>query len=277
MSRSFLCLTAVLLAATVLNGPAPAQTTPPPSALGHSSALGDTTKPPPVVQAPHDTHAEKLTPAAKHTAGKHSPSERAPSPPATAAKPAPSKPSAAKPGAAKTAPAKPAAPAAVPATAPAAEGPPAPGATPPEPPKGTVTNLPLPRWASLRTDEVNLRAGPGTRYPIDWVYKRRDLPVQIEREFEVWRLVEDQDGIKGWVHQATLVGRRSFIVTGAERSLRGEASDDAAVVAILKPGVIGRIRACAAGAAWCEVQVGDYRGWLKRADFWGTYPGEAVQ
>ncbi len=77
--------------------------------------------------------------------------------------------------------------------------------------------MPLPRFASLKTDEVNLRTGPGLRYPIDWVYKRRDLPVQIEREFEVWRLVADQDGVKGWVHQATLAGRRTFVVTGGEQ------------------------------------------------------------
>jgi SH3-like domain-containing protein len=175
--------------------------------------------------------------------------------------------------------AKQAAPAAPVAAAPAPTTPAQPpaAATPPERPKGSVTGLPLPRWVSLRTDDVNLRAGPGTRYPIEWVYKRRDLPVQIEREFDVWRLVEDQDGVKGWVHQATLVSRRSFVVTGAEHTVRDGPQDAAAPVAILKPGVIGRIRSCAAGAAWCEVQVGDYHGWLKRSDFWGTSTDEAVQ
>lgn len=51
-------------------------------------------------------------------------------------------------------------------------------------PKGSVTGMPLPRWASLKSDEVNLRKGPGTRYPIEWVYRRHDLPVQIEREYK---------------------------------------------------------------------------------------------
>ncbi len=71
---------------------------------------------------------------------------------------------------------------------------------------------------ALRADEVNMRTGPGTRYPIEWVYKRRELPMEIEREFEVWRLVRDQEGVKGWVHQATLTGRRTVVVTGAESS-----------------------------------------------------------
>ena len=154
---------------------------------------------------------------------------------------------------------------------------PATPAAPAEPPKGSNTGLPLPRFASLKTDEVNLRTGPGLRYPIDWVYKRRDLPVQIEREFEVWRLVSDSDGVKGWVHQATLTGRRSFVVIGAERVMRSSGSDSASAVAQLKPGVVGRLRACEANAPWCQVQVGDYRGWLKRDAFWGAYPGEAVQ
>lgn len=153
---------------------------------------------------------------------------------------------------------------------------PSPDASATEPNKGSVTGLPLPRWVSLRANEVNLRSGPGTRYPVEWQYRRQDLPVEIEREFDVWRLIEDQDGVKGWVNQATLVSRRSFVVTGSERTLRSAADDKAAPVALLKPGVIGRIRSCAAGNDWCEMQVGDYRGWLRRSEVFGTYPGEVV-
>jgi SH3-like domain-containing protein len=142
---------------------------------------------------------------------------------------------------------------------------------------GTVTHLPLPRYVSLRSDEVNMRSGPGERYPVLWLYKRKDLPVKIEREFDVWRLVEDMDGVKGWVHAATVTGRRSFVITGSDAAtLRSDADDGAGAVAVLKPGVVGRVLACDAGAAWCRVQVGDYRGYLPRTAFWGTDPGEAV-
>ena len=157
-----------------------------------------------------------------------------------------------------------------------APAPPTKPQAPPEPDKGSATGLPLPRFAALRTDEVNLRAGPGTRYPIEWVYKRRDLPVEIEREFEVWRLIEDSDGIRGWVHEATLIGRRSFEVNHGDATLRAEPRETAAPVAILKPGVIGRIRSCAAGSAWCRVQVGAYDGFLLRSAFWGTLPNEVI-
>ncbi len=144
----------------------------------------------------------------------------------------------------------------------------------PEKPEGVPSRLP--RFASLRSDDVNMRAGPGTRYRIDWVYKRRDLPVEIEREFDVWRWVRDADGIQGWVHQATLMGRRSFIVQKTEATLRSGANDTASAVAVLKPGVIGRIRSCPASSDWCDVQTGPFRGYLRRGAFWGLLPGETL-
>lgn len=209
--------------------------------------------------------------------------ENKPAPPAqTAAKPTaqtstkpPTNPKHAKP--AGKAAAKPPAGAGAKAPAEAASKPPAPPpAAEPGPPKGTATGLPLPRFAALRSDEVNFRTGPGTRYPIDWVYKRRDLPVEIEREFEVWRLVADPEGVKGWVHQATLTGRRSLVVVGAERSVREKPEDGSPAVARVKPGVIGHILHCDAGSDWCRVQVNEYRGWLKRQEFWGSLQGEAI-
>ena len=146
-----------------------------------------------------------------------------------------------------------------------------------EPGKGSNTGMPLPRFAALRSDDVNFRSGPGTRYPIEWVYKRRDLPVEIEREFEIWRLVRDPQGNKGWVHQATLTGRRTAVVAGVERVLRQAGSDTAGPVARLQPGVIIRLRSCDSGSEWCQAQIGDYRGWIKRTEIWGLLPDEVIQ
>jgi SH3-like domain-containing protein len=129
---------------------------------------------------------------------------------------------------------------------------------------------------ALRFDDVNLRVGPGTRYPIDWVYHRRDLPVEILRELDDWRLVQDQDSVRGWVRAQTLTPRRGFVVRGAERVLRSTAAEDGSAVARLKPGVIGRVRSCAAGSIWCEVEVTTYRGFLKRDEMFGVYPNEAI-
>ena len=59
---------------------------------------------------------------------------------------------------------------------------------------GTETGLPIPRYVTLRAKEVNVRAGPGSRFPIEWVFQRPDLPVEIVTEFDTWRKVRDVDG-----------------------------------------------------------------------------------
>ena len=146
-----------------------------------------------------------------------------------------------------------------------------------DPNKGTVTGLPIPRYASLRADVVNLRAGPGARYPIDWVYRRVGMPVEILREFDVWRLVETPDGEKGWMHEATLTGRRDFYIAGQPATLRADPKGDARAVAVLQPGVIGRIRSCEAVAVWCRAQVDGYSGWLLRSAMWGALPDETIK
>jgi SH3-like domain-containing protein len=134
----------------------------------------------------------------------------------------------------------------------------------------------IPRFAALKTDDTNMRKGPGQRYPIEWVYQRRDLPVEVEREYDVWRYVRDPDGVEGWVHQVTLSDRRTFMITGNDATLRSDAKDTASPVALLKVGVIGRLRECDTGSQWCQVQIGGYKGYLRRDQFWGLLPDEAL-
>src|SRR3546814_20543597 len=81
------------------------------------------------------------------------------------------------------------------------------------------TGLPLPRFVTLRADEVNLRTGPGTRYPIDWVYQRRGMPVEIIDEFDTWRRIRDWQGTEGWVHQSMVQGPPGLLVTGRQPHL----------------------------------------------------------
>src|SRR5690606_22259481 len=63
-------------------------------------------------------------------------------------------------------------------------------------------------------NEVNVRTGPGTRYPIQWVYLRRGWPVEVIEEYELWLQIRDIDGDTGWVHRNLLSGRRTLVITG---------------------------------------------------------------
>ena len=88
-------------------------------------------------------------------------------------------------------------------------------------PVGSVTKLPLPRFASLKTDRVNLREGPSKDHATKWVYQRAGLPVEITAEFEIWRRVRDSEGVEGWVLHSLLSGRRTALVTPTKK---GESS-----------------------------------------------------
>src|SRR5215216_2043872 len=101
------------------------------------------------------------------------------------------------------------------------------------------SGLPLPRFASLRSDEVNARTGPGTRYPVDWVFRRKGMPVEIVAEFENWRKVRDWQGASGWVHQSLLTGKRGFLISTKSAELHKTPTNDAPVVARLEPEVVG--------------------------------------
>ena len=130
-------------------------------------------------------------------------------------------------------------------------------------------------FASLRSDKVNLRTGPSADYPIEWVFVRKGLPVEILAQFDTWRKIRDSDGTVGWVHQGMLSSRRSVLVTGGIRTLRADPKPDGEVVATLEPGVIGGVSRC--NPQWCEVKVRGFRGWLQRGEIWGLEDQEIIQ
>lgn len=140
-----------------------------------------------------------------------------------------------------------------------------------------TSGLPLPRFVSLRSTEVNLRTGPGVRYPVDWIYTSRDLPVEVIAEFETWRKIRDWQGTEGWVHQSLLSARRMVVVTGAQRRLRSDPDDKAGTVALVDPNVVGRLVSCPHDKSFCRVEIDSLQGWLKRDEFWGVYANEYIE
>lgn len=147
----------------------------------------------------------------------------------------------------------------------------------PGPALGQVTKLPVPRFVSLRSDQVNFRAGPGFQYPVAWIYQRDGLPVEIIGEFDVWREVVAPDGGTGWVHEATLRARRGFFITAPQAALRAAPDAGAGVVAYLAQGVTGSLISCDPAVPFCRAAAGHVTGYLDRADFWGVFPGEAIK
>jgi SH3-like domain-containing protein len=136
------------------------------------------------------------------------------------------------------------------------------------------TEAEITRFASLRADDVNVRAGPGVRYPVKWKFVQRNMPVQIIAEYDTWRKIRDWEGAEGWVHRAMLSSRRSLIIVGQGQTMRKDATDDSAAVARLATGYVVMVAQCQ--RVWCEVEADGYEGWVKRDSVWGIFPGERL-
>lgn len=140
---------------------------------------------------------------------------------------------------------------------------------------GPVTNLPLPRFVSLRAETANARRGPSLDQRVDWEFVHRGLPLEVTAEYGQWRRVQDVDGMGGWVHHALLSGVRTALVTSeGPVPMRAGPEDGAAVRAMAEPGAIGRVEHCR--GAWCELGSGSVSGWVPRQALWGVGTDETI-
>jgi SH3-like domain-containing protein len=142
----------------------------------------------------------------------------------------------------------------------------------------TTSGLPVPRYVSLKSDHVNVRAGPTKDNDVSWVYTRAGLPVEITAEFENWRRVRDSEGAEGWVYHSLLSGRRTAVVTMKTKDelapLYDSADPRSGVAARLQAGVVAQVRK--SGSGWCHVSGNGFDGWIQQERLWGVYADEKV-
>jgi SH3-like domain-containing protein len=120
-----------------------------------------------------------------------------------------------------------------------------------------------------------MRAGPARDYPVQWVYTRKNLPVEITLEYGSWRKIRDPDGDTGWIHQSLLSPHRYARIEHRDEVIAYRRPDHNSQPAIrLEPGVIARLKQCE--RQFCELNVGGYAGWVQRKMLWGIYAEEKL-
>lgn len=161
------------------------------------------------------------------------------------------------------------------------QGPPSPPAglrrkvKPRDPTVGAVTNLPVPRYVSLKSSEGNARRGPGLSHRVDWVFTHAGMPLRITAEYEHWRRVEDADGLGGWVNFALLSGVRTVVVTQNMAEFHSRADAASSVLYKAEVNVVGKLLECLPD--WCRVNIQGEKGWAPKTALWGVDAGEVIE
>ena len=144
---------------------------------------------------------------------------------------------------------------------------------------GSVTGLTIPRFVTLKSRDINIRSGPGPKYPLRLNYKCKGYPVQVVAEFENWRLIKDHQGNEGWAHESLLASMSNVIVVNNaienEQIIKDETllfrmpNDKSHPIARVEFGAIVHIKRCIDN--WCNVSLGRaHDGWIKRSSVWGV-------
>jgi SH3-like domain-containing protein len=136
------------------------------------------------------------------------------------------------------------------------------------------SGLPVPRFVTLKSDEANLRAGPGLEYPVLWQYRASNLPVRVDAEFGIWRKIVDHDGTAGWMHGSVLSLRRMAIVKTNMAKIHSNPDSSANVIALAERNALMELQSCP--KSWCKVKAENVRGWIKRQAIWGLLQTESL-
>ncbi len=125
-------------------------------------------------------------------------------------------------------------------------------------------------FASLRSEETNVRAGPGQNYPIKFTYKLKGIPIRVISEYDNWSEIKDYEGQTGWVTQ-TLLTKKRTVMTRINKpfvDMHSKNTEKSRKIYHLENNVIGDYLEC--GEDWCAVKINNKKGWVKKSALWGV-------
>lgn len=143
------------------------------------------------------------------------------------------------------------------------------------PTRGTVTNLPIPRFVSLRSDKSNVRRGPSLSHRIDWVFTQPGYPLEVIAEYGHWRRIRDIEGASGWIHYTLLSGVRMGLVQEETVDLHARSNISSRLIAQAEKGALLRLIQC--NISWCKVTADSRKGWLLKSGLWGVTSNEILE
>jgi len=118
----------------------------------------------------------------------------------------------------------------------------------------------------IKNNKVNVRYGPSFDYPIKYVYKKIQLPVQLIDKKENFRRIIDHKKNSGWIHISQLSKSRSLITTSTKILFKKPTKYSKPLVKIEK-GRLLIVKKCLKN--WCNIETDKFSGWIDKTNVWG--------
>ena len=100
-----------------------------------------------------------------------------------------------------------------------------------------------------------------------------NLPVEIIKEHDVWRLIVDIEGNSGWILGNLLKGDRyGIIISNSNEESKLFNFPKGNLIGIIGKNNIIKIKKCL--TKWCLIQYQKIEGWIKKENIWGVYKTE---
>jgi len=131
------------------------------------------------------------------------------------------------------------------------------------------------QFMSIKSNKVNARVGPGTNYPVSFVFLKAGEPVEVIAAFKSWRQIKDIDGDTAWVHVSLLSSKRSVIVKESLINAFLFKFPGKRHSASVEPKVrCSFLNYCYRD--WCHVRCQGHKGWIERDFLWGIHDNEFI-
>lgn len=102
----------------------------------------------------------------------------------------------------------------------------------------SVSQVGAANYVSVKTDNVNVRTGPGTNYQVS-MELFKGYPLKVISVQGDWKKVSDFENDTGWIHNSLVINGNTVIVNSSKSvNMRSEPTTKSSVIANVDRGVV---------------------------------------
>ena len=127
-------------------------------------------------------------------------------------------------------------------------------------------NIVRAEMVSVSVEKENLRSGPGTNNPVQWIVIK-GYPLEVVSKQGNWIQVRDFEKDQSWIHAQSVNNKPHVISTGDTVNLRATASATGKILGKVDYGTV--MEKLDQQNGWVKVKTSGKTGWISSSYVWG--------